>query len=419
MVIKINRKSLFHYFMIYFLIIINQSCLYQYFLVNDMIRIVILIIFSSFIFKSYTKSYNKYIGLVSILLFFTILTRLLSGGIGLRAWIDYVIPIFVCVYVINYDIEHFLERFVKLVVFLAVAGLIFFFIQIINSELLKTLLPIKYNTEFSKRVWANAFDYKTLYYPGAGLFLYSYRMGEAAMRNKGIFTEPGICQMVYNSAIFILLFFSEKTHLTTRQIKRFLVILIVAIVTVQSTTGYIISVCLLVCFLLVRQKNQGNMKGYIKRAILLIILGLAADFTVRGEESFFYVAIVNKIFGNGNQLEIQGSGMARVEAILLCMGVMISNPFGVGADNLMGLIALNLADGGGAGLFKFGATAGVIPFLVCILFYLIPVIKSDLKILVKILLLYSIFYTLLAQSNPFYPVLIMFPIYLMERKRYE
>ena len=33
------------------------------------------------------------------------------------------------------------------------------------------------------------------------------------------------------------------------------------------------------------------------------------------------------------------------QAILLSLGVMATNPFGVGADNLMNLIASNLVDG--------------------------------------------------------------------------
>ena len=84
----------------------------------------------------------------------------------------------------------------------------------------------------------------------------------------------------------------------------------------------------------------------------------------------------------------------------------------------MNLIASNLVDGGGAGIFKFGATAGIIPLLICMLFYIIPIAKSNSKRLIKILLLFMIFYTLSAQSNPFYPLLIIFPIYLLEEKRW-
>lgn len=418
MTIRINKRSLIHYLLIYFLIVINQSCIYEYFLRDDSFRIGILLIFSLLIAKSYKKTYNKYVEILVVLLACTTLTRLIAGGIGLRAWIDYAIPIIVCVYTIRYDLDHFFERFIKITVFLAGIGLVFFIVQIMNPELLKDMLPFKYVTSFTHRVWDAGGNVTSVNYPGYGLFLYSYRASDAAMRNKGIFTESGICQMLYNSAMFVLLYFPEKINLTTRQIKRCFAILIAAIVTVQSTTGYIISGCLLISYLLVRQKKKKSIKGYIASAVLVLGLGLIVDFLIRGTDSFFSIAILKKIFGDNNQLEIQGSGMARVEAILLSLGVMATNPFGVGADNLMNLIASNLVDGGGAGIFKFGATAGIIPILICMLFYIIPIAKSNSKRLIKILLLFMIFYTLSAQSNPFYPLLIIFPIYLLEEKRW-
>lgn len=418
MTIRINKRNLIHYILIYFLIVINQSCIYEYFLRDDIFRIGIFIIFSLLIVKSYKKTYNKYVEILAVLLACTTLTRLIAGGIGLRAWIDYAIPIIVCVYTIRYDLDHFLERFIKITVFLAGIGLVFFIVQIMNPELLKDMLPFKYATGFTYNVWDAGGNVTNVNYPGYGLFLYSYRASDAAMRNKGIFTESGICQMLYNSVMFVLLYFPEKTNLTTRQIKRCFAILIAAIVTVQSTTGYIISGCLLISYLLVRQKKKKSIKGYIASAVLVLGLGLIVDFSIRGTDSFFSIAILKKIFGDNNQLEIQGSGMARVEAILLSLGVMATNPFGVGADNLMNLIASNLVDGGGAGIFKFGATAGIIPLLICMLFYIIPIAKSNSKRLIKILLLFMIFYTLSAQSNPFYPLLIIFPIYLLEEKRW-
>ena len=170
MTIRINKRNLIHYILIYFLIVINQSCIYEYFLRDDIFRIGIFIIFSLLIVKSYKKTYNKYVEILAVLLACTTLTRLIAGGIGLRAWIDYAIPIIVCVYTIRYDLDHFLERFIKITVFLAGIGLVFFIVQIMNPELLKDILPFKYATRFTYKVW-DAGNATSVNYPGYGLFL--------------------------------------------------------------------------------------------------------------------------------------------------------------------------------------------------------------------------------------------------------
>lgn len=417
MVIKINRKGLVHYILIYFLILINQSSLYEYFLRGNKIRIGILVLFSFLILIKYKKTYNKYIGILVILLLCTSVTRALSGGIGIMAWVEYAIPIITCVYIINFDIENFFERFVKLTVFLATIGLIFFIFQIVNSELLKSLLLFRYNTLIDYRIWSDGFNYQSYYYEGYGLFLYTYRNGgDALMRNKGLFTESGICQMLYNSAIIILLYFPNKVNLSRKQIKQYLAVLIVAIITVQSTTGYMILGSLLISYLFVKNKNNKELKKYIFTLFLIGIVSLIADLSIRGTDSFLNIAIINKIFGSNNQFEIQGSGMSRIGAAMLSISAMLKNPLGIGADNLFALQEVDTTAGGGAGIMKFGAMAGVIPFILCILFYTIPILKAKLNSIVKLLLLFFIFYTLFAQSNPFYPILIIFPIYLMERR---
>lgn len=420
MIIRINKQSAIHYFLIYFMLIVNQSCLYEYFLRSELIRLGLLCLFGLLIAKNYKKNYRIYLGTAGILFVCMFITRFMAGGIGLTAWVGWVLPIFVSVYVVNFDFDNFFKRFVKVAVFLAGVGIVFFFIQISVPELLKTILPIEYDTSFSDKVWYDSKRYIEIFHKGYGLFLYSYKVGgDSLMRNKGIFTEPGICQMLYNSALIILLFFSDKVAMTKKQFKRNMTVLIIAIVTVQSTTGYILLGCILICYIFTNQKRKKNVKGYIFTAIILGSIGLLGDLAIRGSESFLNIAIFDKILGNNNQFKIQGSGMARIGSALLSISVMIAHPLGIGSDNLLELQEADLVAGGGAGIFKFGAKAGIIPLLTCILFYAVPIIKSSLKPLIKILLIFFIFDILFAQTIPFYPILIMFPIYLIEQKRQE
>lgn len=417
MVVRINKKNWIHYFLIYFLIIINQSCLYEYFLRKDIIRIGILCLFGFFMLLKYRKRYNKYILIAGVLLACTIITRVVAGGIGITAWVGYMIPIIVCAYTINYDSEKFLERFVKLTVFLAAVGIVLFAIQIINPELLKTILQIEYNSAMPTKIWINDFSYTTTYNKEYGLFLYSFRDRlDALMRNKGLFTESGVCQMLYNAALFILLYFSEKVDLTKKQFKYYALILIGAIVTVQSTTGYIILGVLLIGYVVVQQKSKMNIKGYIVALLFIGVTGLFVDLSLRGSESFLNITIMEKLFGSNNKFEIQANGMIRINTVTAAIQSMFAHPFGVGADKFVQMqYAENLA-GGGGGIFTFGAMAGIVPFLICILLYIIPIIKANIKPMVKLLMLFMIFDTLFAQSNPFYSLMVMFPVYLIEER---
>lgn len=415
MVIRIKKTSTIHYLLIYFMIIVNQSCLYEYFLKSDIVRIGILMLIGAAMLLWYKNNYTKYFFIVGVLLFSTALTRFLVGGIGIIAWVWWTIPILLCVYVIEFDRENFLERFVRIAVILAGVGIIFFSIQITLPELLKKLLVTEYDTAFSTRTWFDSFSYQTSYHKGYGLFTYSFKSaGDSLMRNKGIFTEPGICQMLYNSAIFILLFFSDKMQIPSKKLKKYLIILIASVITVQSTTGYIALGVMLGMYLFIQQGGKKNLKKYIFLAVSLGVIGLLVDWAVRANDSFLYVAIIQKLFGEGNSFEIQASGQYRIGAFLVSIQTMLANPLGAGVGKFS--LAMQAAEmaGGGAGIFKFGAMSGIIPFMIVVLLYMIPIMKSKEKVSVKLLLLFVIFNTLFAQSTPFYPLLLIFPIYFME-----
>lgn len=413
MVIRINKKEFIHTALIYFLIILNQSCLYNYFLSGEMASYTLFGITLLLIFLKYKNSYNKYLIISGTLLATTIVTRIIAGGIGLQAWISHCLLILFCVYVITYDIENFLTRFVKVVVFLAGIGIILFAIQITMPEILKQILFINYDTEFSTKIWSDSSNYVEYFDSGYGLFLYSFRdNGDALMRSKGIFTESGICQMVYNSAIFILLFMKDKINII--KYKKYLLILIVAIITVQSTTGYIDLGVMLIVYVLIRQNDQKTLKSRVIVFAFIGLLCLFIDFAIRDSESFIYTSIISKLFSEVGSFEVQASGQYRLGAISLSILSMIQNPLGIGADKFSSLMSADTSAGGGAGVLKYGAINGVIALLICLYLYFVPVFKYKFKWQFKLLLCFIFINTLLAQTGPFYSVLIMFPIYFIE-----
>lgn len=417
MKLRINTKVVWQYFLIYFLIITNQSCLYEYFMSSNLVRYSICIVLILILLKKYKKQYNKYLLFFTFLLTCVSITRITNGGIGIGSWIGYVIPILISIVAINVDKSKFLQRFVNVATFLAAVGILLFFIQITNPEILKNILPTKYTTLMDYKVWSDSYNYKTMYYPGYGLFLYSFRDGgDALLRNKGLFTESGICQMLYNAAIFILLFLNNHLNLNKRKLTKYLIILIIAILTVQSSTGMLIlSVMLLVYMFFVRKKNQSvNLKNQVVFVICIGVLLLLFDFSIRGEDSLIYVGLIQKFIGSNHEYKLHENGQVRLGAAALSMKIMIENLFGVGADRLMELQWMYDVAGGGAGIFTFGASIGIIPFVVTLLFYIYPIIKRRENNVSSIVLLFFIFFSLLAQSNPFYPILVMFPVYYFE-----
>ena len=423
MVLRFNKKEWIHYFLIYFLIIVNQSCLYEYFLDSSAIRTLIFVLFAGLLILKYKKQYGIYVLFAGTLLACITITRFLAGGIGLGIWIGYLIPVMVCVYAVNYDIEKFWGRFVRLSVFLGAVGLFFFFFQIVNRDILKKLLPIDYATKMDFKVWTDEHNFTTHYFRGYGLFLFTYRDGgDALLRNKGLFTEAGICQMLYNSALFATLYFPEKIGLTQKQMKIYLSILIASVITVQSTSGYIVLAVLLIGYLLLKSKRVPLSRIIRKYIIGFALAGtviLLADYVIRGDESFINVALVQKFFSSDNEFEVHANGLVRFNSGLLSLWTMLCHPLGIGADGLMRLQLQTHTAGGGAGIFGFGAIAGVVPFVFTMALYIVPVIKTKCKKSVKFTLLFMIFWSLWAQSNPFYSLLFMFPVFLKGERIYE
>ena len=416
MKIRINKKAIWQYFLIYFLIIVNQSCLYEYFMNSNLVRYTICAVLFLVLLGKYKKYYNKYILFFAFLLVCVTITRLMNGGIGIGSWIGYMIPILICIAAIDVDKIRFLQRFVNVSTFLATIGLILFFIQITKPELLKVVLPTN-TTLMDYKVWSDGYNYKTMYYPGYGLFLYTFRDGgDALLRNKGLFTESGICQMLYNAAIFILLFLNNRLNIEKKKLIRYLFILIIAVLTVQSSTGILIlGVMLLAYMFLVRNKYQSlNLKNQVFFVVCIGVLLLMIDFSIRGNDSLIYVGLIQKFVGNNHKYQLHGNGQVRLGAAALSLKIMSENIFGVGADKLIDLQWMYDVAGGGAGIFTFGASIGMIPFLAALFFYIYPIVKKRDNIVTCMALLFFIFFSLLAQSNPFYSLLVMFPIYYNE-----
>ena len=254
---------------------------------------------------------------ISFLVAYALLLRVGVGGLGLRIIAQFFVEILVVWLAISINKQYFWERYVKTVVFLASISLILWFLSVLQINIWDQITP-EVDSLMSYRIYSDSSTYKEIAYKLHGMFLYSHRTID--MRNVSIFTEPGIYQMVLNTAIFVLLFFRDKlVSFSDKKVGHALMILSCALLSTQSTTGYI-SICFIVLFYMLFEKKENtgqNWKQKICIVLFAMLLFLMIDYMVRGNESFIQISVISKLFSGGKKVSLDESGMARADVIFL------------------------------------------------------------------------------------------------------
>lgn len=396
------------------MLILNQSVLYRNFLNGYTYYLFIgMALLCFFLMKKRSFYVIKYCTIViAVLLGSVIFERIWSGGIGLEAWATWSVSILAAACPFVYNPEQFPRQFVRVVVFLAGISLIFFTFQIIKPDLLKSIL-YQFDSQWTYNIWSNEIMYTTYYYKAYGLFLFSFtERGDAAFRNASIFTEPGIYQMVLNSALIFLLFFKKNLQLTESQQIRDIIIVVLALITCQSTTGYIVMFVTIIVYLIATDNIEPKLKNRITFSICIVCVGLVIDFGIRGSGSILGSIILEKIFSQNGTLDLNTStGYYRLIMIGICVNAIISNPLGIGSDKLQAMISITGVNAVAGSVFVLAATLGIIPcfFVLGWIFY--PIIKNRNNVLIPLLFGFHYFNTTLGQSSTFYPSLLIFTLF--------
>lgn len=420
--LRVRKSAIIQYLFLYLMLIFNQSNLYRYNLMPY--RIIILGILLITVVLCSRRIQFPTAPFLLLLLFAVIWERIYSGGTGMETFADYSIPILATVVALQIDRDLFLTRMIKLIVFIATASLIGTVVAFILPDLLK-LTPNQFVTGWGSSIWTSATDYTTIYYKGYGLFLFSWidRAGGLS-RNIGIFTEPGIYQMVLNSAVFILLYLQNYTYIEDDKRKFYLGILIITIATCMSTSGYLGLGVILLGYVSKNKNISAKIKNRVLCIVLLCIAFLASDWVVRKDNSVMSKVLLEKLFTeSGNfSLAASSSGMARLGTITTSIMLMIKNPLGLGTKRAAELIKMASDQNVAGALFSFGAVMGIIPLMALIYWIFKPVVKWNTSGIDKIVFAFLYLNTVLAQSSVFYPTLIMIPLCLTRcrsKKVYE
>ena len=232
-----------------------------------------------------------------------------------------------------------------------------------------------------------------------------FRTGNELTRNNGIFTEPGLYQMVLNTALYFVLFYPEKIFVSDRKKRRILGVLILTIVTAQSTTGYLSLMVLIITYLISNNVEKSN-KVPLRKIIVVAVLFLIVDQAVNGMNSLLGNVISSKITFDGGRIAFVSTGAARVDTFAIVLSSLLKHPLGAGSDLFNNMIlSANKTSSDGAALMAAAAQLGIQIWVILAAFFAYPAYKNRKSIYSYIAVVFMFINTTLGQSDIFYPAL--------------
>lgn len=354
--------------------------------------------------KKYRSSYTA-LGII-ILFVGVVFQRFLTGGVGLSAFLQLATPLLCTNMAICSNKKEFLNRYIKAVCFFAVISDVFWAVFLVFPQLEKVWPAVEY---FTQAIGSKGYE---THWHGKGVLLYSF-LEIHPTRNCGIYTEPGVYQIVLNAALFILLFWKDKLHFKkAKDYNKALIIVLFTLVSCQSTTGYLSMLIIIGLFMLQKKADaQSKMKKRIMMLMILAVMILLVEYSFNGTDSILYKQLIQKLFGGSKSFTLdlsQGSGKYRLGTIVYCLTMIAKHPLGVGYDVFAaGKDTAMVA----ASLLSFACIYGVVTWAAVLVWLLTPVIKKD-RTVVAIAFILMFVNTTLGQTLLLYPAQVLFPIYL-------
>lgn len=184
-----------------------------------------------------------------------------------------------------------------------------------------------------------------------------------------------------------MLNFPDRIQADEKKKIRYLIVLVVTIISAQSTIGYgILAINLLMSRLANKKKDRSSKKidRLIGVMIVAVIVFVVWDYIVRGDSGVIANVIVNKLFdANVYDLNSKMSGTARLRGIMMALEVIKQYPLGAGTTHLTEILNHYIAvyqysDFAGAALLKNCAIMGTLQ-LGSVLVFLFVKMKQKLK----------------------------------------
>ncbi len=409
---RLNLRRILLYLMTYLLIIMHGAVLW-YFIIEgstNYIVIFLTLFFIMMIFLHYKIPIKKTFFIYSICLVICYFISSfvnhigLSRGLNIQTALLILTNILVGVLIVKLDKKYCLTVFVNISFFFCLISIFLYLLQsIIGAE-----------------------GFSSLLFPEVGVRkLYGYLVytvpHDDMRRNYGIFYEPGVYQIIINACIYLTLFYRSYLQLKDKNIKIYLAVFLLTLLTSRSTTGYI-SLAIIVFFYFIDKEMLNDTKKELLVAVVSVFLILGIDYILNGDTSFLVTAVIKKFkemrILNGSYSK-GSSGGARLFVIEQAILSMCENPlFGIGANRLESSIIevwkFNL--GTGNVLFTMITTKGLVTTTVCV----IPIMSIAYKNRVSngsffcFLLMYL--NTTVAQSQIWYGAFLLIAFYKIKKQ---
>lgn len=288
---------------------------------------IILCVFLGAVWRNYLLRKNSYTSFITILGILCVMTMALTlGGLSVGTTLSLFSRFLVVYIAILIDKEKFVYRMVRLVYIMAVISLIeYAFISIVGADTaIATVFSHLYEIPCG-HAWLRS---------SYGLFVIAFNFMDPT-RNAYMYGEAGEYQAVLVMAAFLLLTNSE--YFKPKQQRRYLVILFITLITVQSTTGYFALILLVMLVLF----GKGNITNKYVKALVIAFVVIAGVYSLffAGSESLIYTRFLNKFVSNeGIDFGVY-TGADRVYA-LISYGALFVNDFfnvliGMGYDGIV------------------------------------------------------------------------------------
>lgn len=406
---KVSKTAVQQYIFIYLIFIMTGSRVWcnafsrtpQIVLGIELIVLIIYIIKRITQCGIYRCQYNELF--ITFLLGVVAFVRFNVGGTGIRVWLEWCTYICIAWMAITICPNTFRERFLRMVYIFALISLVGFTFQVLFPNVIKLILP-RYDSNFSYSIWISESEYNSFHYKAWGRFFFSFDEMHFT-KNAGIYSEPGCYQIILNSALFILLFLPQfGQEICDRKMIRYFTVISIALVTCQSTTGYIAYLVILLTYLLGRKAVTNKFQHRISIILICVGLLIVVEYYINGMNSLIYKSVLSKVFSQSHQLDLTAStGVYRLGTIYSSLSTMIKHPLGVGYDQANMIISNYMEGSAGAVLLVAGAAIGVVPMLVIILWTIYPALKNrELTVFQKCLFVFLFFNLELAQSEEIY-----------------
>lgn len=345
-------------------------------------------------FSYHCQLTRKMFVMFGILLLNHLITGFLSGasiseGFNFTGWMEmlFVVMAIILVYELDNDA---MSKFLSMVYLFACISLICYTLIMMGAgNILIRLLP----------------TYRTGMGNVAGRFLYVYNINHPE-RNSGIFTEPGIYQAILIMCIYVLVFMRERISLTNKVVARYLIVLLITLITTRSAAGYI-GLFAVVIGVLLKHKERSDFA--IVGIMIVGFIYLVYNYYTQGSNSILEQYFFGKLVETQKRSLTLSSGGARLVAMQMGLQSAISHPFGIGYLNWENQLfqIYGTKFGTGNALFTQLGTRGFIAFFISIYLAIKPAFERRKGWLEFILFCFLFVYIATVQAKILYPVIVL------------